>query len=67
MARLHDRVRLASRRKGAFHSGCFLLSFSLTGAARPDKLHMRALLLTRVDFWMSLGAGMAALGQGGNK
>src|SRR2546421_12708749 len=64
MAGLGDRVRLPRRRKRAFHSGCFLLTSSLTGAVRADKAHTPQSLLTRLGFCVSLGSGMAHLRPG---
>src|SRR2546428_10957005 len=64
MARLDDRVRLPRRRKRAFHSGCFLLTSSLTGGVRADKAHSPAPRLTRLGFWLSLMSGMAHLRPG---
>src|SRR3989442_13813061 len=64
MARLDDRVRLPRRRKRALHSGCFLLTSSLTGGVRADKAHSPAPLLTRLGFWLSLRSGMVHLRPG---
>src|SRR2546423_1041148 len=64
MAGLGDRIRLPRRRKRAFHSGCFLLTSSLTGAVRADKAQTPQSLLTRLGFWVSLGSGMAHLRPG---